>query len=58
MKALELALRWGDEIPIGIFYQGTRKSYESENEVLAGGTLTGNYFNQSAGEKKEESVAK
>jgi len=46
MKALELALRWGDEIPIGIYYKGTRKSYEADNEVLAGGTLVGNYYHQ------------
>lgn len=52
MKALELALRWGDEIPIGIFYKGTRKSYESDNEVLANGTLVGNYMNQPMEEKK------
>ncbi len=45
MKALELALRWGDEIPIGIFYQSSRKSYEADNEVLANGTLVGNYLN-------------
>lgn len=52
MKALELALRWGDEIPIGIFYQGARKSYESDNEVLANGTLVGNYMNQPMEVKK------
>ncbi|MPN50834.1 hypothetical protein SDC9_198473 [bioreactor metagenome] len=51
MKALELALRWGDEIPIGIFYKGTRKSFESDNEVLANGTLVGNYMNQPMAEK-------
>jgi len=45
MAALELALRLGDEIPIGIFYKGTRKSYEADNEVLAKGTLGGNYLN-------------
>lgn len=43
IAALELAMRWGDEIPIGILYKGTRKSYEADNEVLARGTLTGNY---------------
>lgn len=51
-KALELALRWGDEIPIGIYYKGSRKSYEADNEVLAKGTLVGNYLNQPAEEKK------
>ena len=51
-KALELSLRWGDEIPIGILYQGTRKSYESDNEVLANGTLVGNYMNQPIAEEK------
>ncbi len=52
MKALELALRWGDEIPVGIFYKGSRKSYEADNEVLANGTLVANYGNQPAEGKK------
>lgn len=53
MKALELALRWGDEIPIGIFYRSARKSYESDNEVLAKGTLVANYHRQPPGEKPD-----
>jgi 2-oxoglutarate ferredoxin oxidoreductase subunit beta len=32
--ALKLALKWGDEIPTGIFYRGKRKSFESQLSVL------------------------
>jgi 2-oxoglutarate/2-oxoacid ferredoxin oxidoreductase subunit beta len=38
-KALSLALRWGDEIPIGIIYRSRRGSFESKNHVLSRGTL-------------------
>ena len=38
-KALDLALRWGDEIPIGVLYRGDRPSFESRHPVLAKGTL-------------------
>ncbi|MCP3966365.1 MAG: 2-oxoacid:ferredoxin oxidoreductase subunit beta [Lentisphaerae bacterium] len=43
MKALELAMKWGDEIPIGIFYKNKRKSFEADNEVLQKGTLVDSY---------------
>jgi 2-oxoglutarate ferredoxin oxidoreductase subunit beta len=33
-KALELALQWGDEIPIGVVYRGRRPSFESQLPVL------------------------
>lgn len=39
-SALELALRWGDEIPVGIFYKSRRASYESQLPALKGGPLT------------------
>lgn len=39
--ALELALTWGDEIPIGILYKSRRKSFESQLPALARGTLVG-----------------
>jgi 2-oxoglutarate ferredoxin oxidoreductase subunit beta len=32
--AMELALKWGDEIPIGVMYRGARKSFESLSPVL------------------------
>ena len=37
--ALELALKWGDEIPIGIIYRSRRASFESQTAVLAEATL-------------------
>ena len=42
-KALELALRWGDEIPIGVVYRSKRPSYESQLGVLAKGTLVAQF---------------
>jgi len=33
-KALELAFRWGDEIPIGAIYRSKRPSFESQQAVL------------------------
>jgi 2-oxoglutarate ferredoxin oxidoreductase subunit beta len=48
LAALELALRWGEEIPIGILYKSSRKSYEADNEVLARGTLLANYLTRPA----------
>ena len=47
-KALELALKWGDEIPIGLLYRGQRKSFEQNQPVLANGTLCEQFDAQSA----------
>ncbi len=41
--ALDLALKWGDEIPIGIIYKSERPTFESHFEVLKKGTLVGQY---------------
>ncbi|RME65389.1 MAG: 2-oxoacid:ferredoxin oxidoreductase subunit beta [Nitrospirae bacterium] len=38
-KAFELALRWGDEIPIGIFYINERDTMEEQIPVLKEGPL-------------------
>ncbi len=37
--ALELALEWGDRIPIGIIYRSGRAAYESRAKVLSKGTM-------------------
>jgi 2-oxoglutarate ferredoxin oxidoreductase subunit beta len=37
--ALELALKWGDEIPIGVIYRCNRPTFESRLAVLAETTL-------------------
>ena len=37
--ALRLALRWGDEIPIGVVYRSKRASFEERSTVLAETTL-------------------
>ncbi len=37
--ALELALRWGDEIPIGVIFRSERPSFEAQLPVLAAKTL-------------------
>ena len=37
--ALELAFRWGDEIPIGVYYRSKRPGFESQLPVLKTGTL-------------------
>lgn len=37
--ALELALRWGDEIPIGVLYRSRRGSFESHEPSLENGSL-------------------
>ena len=42
-KAMELALEWGDEIPIGIIYRSERPSFESRLGVLEKGTLVEQY---------------
>jgi len=41
--ALETALEWGDEIPIGIIYRSKRASFESQIGVLGKGTLVSQY---------------
>jgi 2-oxoglutarate ferredoxin oxidoreductase subunit beta len=38
-KALELALKWGEEIPIGIIYRCERPTFESQLAVLQRGAL-------------------
>ncbi len=40
-KALELAFRWGEEIPIGIVYRSERATFESVQPALREGTLVG-----------------
>jgi 2-oxoglutarate ferredoxin oxidoreductase subunit beta len=42
-KALELAFKWGDEIPIGIIYRSNRASFESKQPAYAKGTLVSQY---------------
>ena len=39
VAALDLAMKWGEEIPIGILYRGSRPSFESKLPALAGKTL-------------------
>ncbi len=41
--AFRTALKWGDEIPIGILYRGTRKSFEELTPALAAGPLADRY---------------
>ncbi len=41
--ALGLALRWGDEIPIGILYRNNRDSFEAGQPVLAEKSLVEQY---------------
>ena len=43
IEALRLALKWGDEIPIGIVYKSKRPSFESVHPVLSKGTLCEQY---------------
>lgn len=38
-RAMEAAFKWGDEIPIGVFYRGTRKSFEEMTPGLQGRPL-------------------
>jgi 2-oxoglutarate ferredoxin oxidoreductase subunit beta len=42
-RAFETALKWGDEIPIGIIYRSDRPSFESQLLVLQKGTLVSQY---------------
>ncbi|MHB9139601.1 MAG: thiamine pyrophosphate-dependent enzyme [Victivallaceae bacterium] len=41
--ALKLSLKFGDEIPVGVFYRSKRKSFESQLEPLKAGTLISRY---------------
>ncbi len=41
--ALELAMKWGEEIPIGVLYRGSRPPFESQIPVLAEKTLCQQY---------------
>ena len=41
--ALDLAFKWGDEIPIGIIYRCERPTFESQLPALANGTLVAQY---------------
>jgi 2-oxoglutarate/2-oxoacid ferredoxin oxidoreductase subunit beta len=52
VAAWQRALEWGDKIPIGLFYQGDRPTYEDLEEVLATGPLA----LQPAGLRGKESV--
>ncbi|MEW6201457.1 MAG: 2-oxoacid:ferredoxin oxidoreductase subunit beta [bacterium] len=38
-KAFAAAIKWGNEIPIGIIYRSGRKSYEEMNPILSGEPL-------------------
>ena len=42
-KALDLAFKWGDEIPLGVIYRSRRPSFESKLSVLAEKTLVEQY---------------
>lgn len=39
MKALELAMEWGDKIPVGIFYKEDKPTSEDREPALAAGPL-------------------
>lgn len=41
--ALKLAMQWGDEIPVGIFYRSARPSFESSLDVLSDKALVEQY---------------
>ena len=41
--ALELAFKWGDEIPIGVLYKSGRPSFESRLDVLRKGPMTAQF---------------
>jgi len=45
-KALDLAFKWGDEIPIGILYLSKRPSFEEQQVVLRRGRLVGQFAGQ------------
>jgi len=42
-EALELAFKWGDEIPIGIIYRSKRASFEARTPAIAKKTLISQY---------------
>lgn len=54
IKAFELSLKWGNEIPIGIFYKNTRPTMEEKIPILKNGLLFKNPF--SIEEIKEEMI--
>lgn len=39
MRSLERSYQWGDKIPIGVFYQAERPTYEESDPVLQAGPL-------------------
>jgi 2-oxoglutarate ferredoxin oxidoreductase subunit beta len=41
--ALKMALKWGDEIPIGILYRSRRATFEASQTVLAKQSLVEQY---------------
>lgn len=45
-RALELAFRWGDEIPIGVFYLSRRPTFEEQQPVLQKGPLVAQFAPQ------------
>ena len=45
IAAIELALKWGDEIPIGVLYRCDRPSYESQLPAMRSGPLVEQYPN-------------
>ena len=42
-RAFETALKWGEDIPIGIIYRSDRKTFEERTPALAGGPLAARY---------------
>jgi len=42
--AFRLAMKFGDEIPVGVIYRSKRKSFESQLEVLKKGPLVSQGF--------------
>ena len=42
-RAFELAMHWGEEIPIGLLYLNPRPTFESQLSVLQRGTLVAQY---------------
>ncbi len=41
--ALRVAMKWGDEIPVGVIYRSERKSFEELTPALAAGPLAAGY---------------
>ena len=46
--AMQVAMQWGEAIPIGVIYRSGRESFESQQPVLENGTLL-EQFEQAAG---------